>query len=106
MSTPDPRTDFATATRGFDPQFRDALADRIITAIGMASVVRDAPVMAIRTTETVDALRACLVATLALVPSRLRETVEALAKRIPLDVARARAEGVGVILGARKGGSA
>ncbi|MCC6778524.1 MAG: hypothetical protein IT537_18155 [Hyphomicrobiales bacterium] len=40
------------------------------------------------------------------VPSRLRETVDGLARRIRREVANAKAEGVADILGAARGGRA
>jgi hypothetical protein len=56
-------------------------------------MLSDANIMAVRTTETCDALADVLCATLALVPamstpSRLRQTAEGLAKRIRLEVAK------------------
>ena len=67
--------------------------------------------MAIRTGETIAALATCLAMTLSLVPgadvpSRLREMVDQLAKRIRRDAARAKAEGLGDIFGAARGGHA
>jgi hypothetical protein len=105
------RTSYARAAAGYDEQFRRELAGEIITAIAKASVVADAPVMAIRTTETLDALADALVTVLAIVPrmdvpSELRKAAEALARRLRRDVARARAEGAADILGARVEGHA
>jgi hypothetical protein len=108
----DRRTDYARAAAGFDPEFRDALRDAIITKIAELSVVRDAPVMAIRTGETLEALTDCLIATAAMcphfdVPSELRKFAEGLAKRVRRGVADARANGFAAeFIGARKGGTA
>jgi hypothetical protein len=104
-------TDYATAVAGYDPEFRDTLAREITDVIARASLVTDANVMAIRIGETCDALALVLVSMMALspqfdVPSRLREAANELSKKVRRDVARARAEGVGDILGARKGGTA
>jgi hypothetical protein len=90
------RTSYARAIRGFDPQFRDALVAEITTAIGMASIVNDASVMAFRTGETIEALVQCLIATASLsphfdTPSHLREFADGLAKRVRRGVAYARA---------------
>jgi hypothetical protein len=46
------RTDYARAVAGFDPQFRDALMKEITIAIAEASLLRDAPIVAIRTAES------------------------------------------------------
>ena len=67
--------------------------------------------LAIRTSETFDALADIMVTMLAMVPamdvpSELRKTAKGLAKRIRVEVARGRAEGVADRLGARKGGTA
>ena len=107
----DIRTSYARATAGFDPEFRRTLAAEILAAVAKASIVSDANVMAIRTTETLDALADVLITVLAMVPrmdvpSELRKTAEALAKRVQRDVARARAEGVADILGAQREGNA
>jgi hypothetical protein len=108
---PPGKTSFGRALAGYDPEFRRALADKIITVIASASVIEDAPVIAIRTNETLDALADALITTLALVPdmdvpSKLRQAAENLTKRIRREVARARAEGVGDILGAQREGHA
>jgi hypothetical protein len=105
------RTDFRRATAGYDEDFERALVDEIANAIGLASLVTDANVLALRTGETIAALATCMAATLALcpdadVPSQLRHRVDQLAKRIRRDAARARAEGVGDLFGAAPGGHA
>lgn len=84
---PDPRTDYATATRGYDAAFEHALAAAITTAIAEASRVTDAPVMALRTGETVAALTTTLAGMLALTPAArsptaLRHAVDEIAKRL------------------------
>jgi hypothetical protein len=68
----------------------------ITAAIANASLVTDAPIMAFRTGETVEALTICLISTMAMspafdTPSHLREFTEKLAKRIRRSVANARA---------------
>jgi hypothetical protein len=94
-----PRTSYERAVRGFDSEFKDALVAEITAAIGLASIVKDAPVMAIRTGETIEALIECLIATASLsphfdTPSHLREFTDELAKRFRRSVApRARQPG-------------
>ena len=103
---------FRRACAGYDPAFRHHLRDVIFAAIAEESIIPDAKVMAIRTGETMDALADNLIATMAMVPkfdtpSELRQACEALAKRVRREVAQARAEGIGDILGASgKGGRA
>jgi hypothetical protein len=104
------RPSFTRALAGYDPKFRRALTSKIIETITKASIVADANVCAIRTGETADALVDCLVFSLSLspsmdVPSDLRLTAEHFAKRLRREVARARANGVGDILGGGKGGA-
>ena len=50
------RTTIRRAVEGYDEEFRDVLLEKIMIAIGKVSIATDAPVMAIRTGETVDAL--------------------------------------------------
>jgi hypothetical protein len=50
------QTDYARAAAGFDEQFRDALMAEIIGTVAECSVLTDAPLPAIRTGETADAL--------------------------------------------------
>ena len=51
------RFTYERARRGYDAAFVDALAEHIVEAIARASIVSDEPrVMAIRSTETVEAL--------------------------------------------------
>ena len=105
------RTTFERACAGYDAEFERALADVITLAIARASLVTDKNVIAIRTGETIAALATCLAMMLSLVPdadvpSRLREMVEQLAKRIRRDAAKAKAEGLGDFLGAARGGHA
>jgi hypothetical protein len=100
-------TTLKRARAGYDPEFRRKLADAVLTAIAEKSIVTDAAVMAVRTSETMDALADILIAIMALVPnfdtpSELRKATDALAKRVRHEVARARAEGVGDILGASR----
>jgi hypothetical protein len=111
MNAPDRRTSFERAYSGFDPDFERVLVEEITRAIGLASIVTDANVMALRTGETVSALANVLATVLALcpdadVPSRLRERVDEIARRIRRDAARARAAGVADILGAGREGHA
>jgi len=107
-----PRPTFERARAGYDEQFREHLAAEIISAIAEASRVSDANVVAIRTTETCDALADVMAAMLSLnpamsVPSKLRETCERLTKKLRRDVAKARARGIGDRLGASEfGGNA
>jgi hypothetical protein len=91
------RTDYATAAQGFDPAFRDALTREIALAIATASLVKDIPVMAVRTGETTEALISCLIAVASMSPhfdqpSHLREFADTLAKRIRRGVAQTRAK--------------
>ena len=81
------RTTLEQALRGYDPAFERILVDRITEAIALASLTTDGRVIALRTGEVLAALGTVIAATLALtpdsdVPSRLREMVEQLAKRI------------------------
>ena len=107
------RTDYATATAGFDEKFKDALVVQLVDAIGYASIIKDGNVMAVRTAETIEALIICLISTAAMSPyfdqpSHLREFANGLAKRIRRSVAAARADPnfTSRIMGARKGGNA
>jgi hypothetical protein len=105
------RTTFGRACAGYDATLERALADEITLVIARASLTTDRNVLAIRTGETIAALATCITATLALVPnvdvpSRLREMVEQIAKRIRRDAAKARPEGLGDIFGAARGGRA
>ena len=113
MNAPSPRTSYARAVAGFDPEFRDALRDKIFTTIAEASIVTDANIMAIRAGETLEALTVCLIATAAMsphfdTPSHLRKFAEQLAKRVRRGVSEARADPTfcADFFGARKGGSA
>jgi hypothetical protein len=94
------RTTFAAAGGGFDPNFRDALAAEITRTIARASITTDAPIMALRPRETIEALVAVLVSMCALssqfdAPSELRQFAIDLAKRVRRDVGKLRAEQVG-----------
>jgi hypothetical protein len=108
----DTRTTYARATACFDPEFRDALVAEITDVIAKASIVTDQPIMALRTSETVEALIISLIATLALTPTMdsptaLRHFADELAKRVRRNVATARAEGIGDRLhGSRREGNA
>ena len=103
---------FQRAMAGYDDKFRQHLTEAIVRTIANELIVVDPRVMAIRTTETLDALVDALVAVMAMVPrfdtpSELRCAAEALAKRLRREVARARAEGVADrLMGARDGGHA
>jgi hypothetical protein len=90
------RTSFAQALADYDEKFATALADAILQTIAKESMVTDAAVLALRTSETAAALVACLATVLALnpnydVPSRLREAVDQIAKKLRRDVAKIRA---------------
>jgi hypothetical protein len=104
-------TDFATACAAYDENFRRRLAHAIVQTIIAESRVTDPDVSAIRIAATTDALADAVGLVLAGdarmdVPSRLRATTDALARRIRRDVARARAEGLLNRAGAAKGGHA
>jgi hypothetical protein len=106
------RTTFERACRGYDEQFANSLTGDILHTIATASMVTDANVLAVRTGETTAALVNCLGIVLSLcpnhdVPSRLRERVDFIARKLRRDVAKARAEGIADhILGATHGGHA
>jgi hypothetical protein len=105
------RTTLERAYAGYDSEFERMLAGEIIAAIALASLVTDRKVIAIRTGETIGALATCLSTMLMLVPgtdipSKLREMVDKLAKRIRRDAAKGRAQGIGDIFGAARGGRA
>jgi hypothetical protein len=105
------RSTLEEALAGYDPAHERALTDAIMAAIATASLCADQPVAVVRTGETLSALATCMAAMLALcdgmdVPSHLREAVDRIAKRIRRDAARARAAGVGDILGAGRAGHA
>ncbi len=114
MSTaPDPAA-FVRALNTYDPAHRDRLVEVITAAMTTESMfitADDKRVLALRTSEMADALAICLAGVLALVPehdipSKLRERVDGLAKRIRKQAAQARAEGIADCLGAGKGGHA
>ena len=99
------RPTYARAVAGYDQEFRERLAKAIMSTIAHENMVADANVMAIRTSETADALTDILCTVLTIVPamsipSKLRETAERLAKRIRRDVGKARADGVADMLSA------
>jgi hypothetical protein len=106
------RTTFERAFEGYDPDFEQALVTGIMEVVAATSIVTDANVVAVRTGETAAALVTCLGLILALcpdhdIPSRLRQRIEQIAKKLRRDVARARAEGVAdTILGAAREGHA
>jgi hypothetical protein len=105
------RTTFERAFANYDQAFERTLTDDIMQTIATASIVSDQNVVAIRTGETTAALITCLGTVLALcpdhdVPSRLRQRVDEIAKRLQRDVARARAEGIADIVAAGKQGHA
>jgi DNA-binding MurR/RpiR family transcriptional regulator len=105
-------TTFVRACAGYDQEFRRALAAKLITVITEASMLADANVMAIRPSETLDALADVLATILAAVPqmdepAELEKAAENLAKRLRHDVAAARAEGCwDWAIGAKPGGTA
>jgi low affinity Fe/Cu permease len=86
----------ARAFAGFDPQFAEALQGAIITAIGEASIVSDARVMAIRTSETIEALLVVLaqviaISDLARSPTSLRKGLDEIARKLRQHTTRAAA---------------
>jgi hypothetical protein len=91
------RTSYAQAIREYDPTFERTLVEEITLAIGRASICSDADVLALRTGETASALLTVFAATLALSPeaarspTAIRKTVDELAKRLRLRVAKAQA---------------
>jgi hypothetical protein len=94
--TPDPRFTFDRAVAGFDPQFAETLQGTIITAIAKASIVSDVPVMAVRTSETIDALLVVLaqviaISDLARSPTSLRKGLDEIARRLRQHATRAAA---------------
>jgi hypothetical protein len=91
------RTTYDRAARGYDAAFNAALQDAIATAIFDTSRVTDANAVAIRTTETTDALVVALAGVLALrpearVPSQLRHLVGDIARRLRRNVAQFRSD--------------
>jgi hypothetical protein len=98
-------TTYARAVAGYDAEFRRRLTEAILTTIARESMITVVNVMAIRSGETVDALVDVLIITMAMMPcfdvaSKLRKACETLCKRVRVEVARARAEGVADDLGA------
>jgi hypothetical protein len=90
------RTTFERAFAGFDPQFADTLQTAIITAVAEASIVSDARVMAVRTSETIEALVVVLaqviaVSDIARSPTTLRKGVDEIARRLRQHATRAAA---------------
>src|SRR5262245_60814299 len=90
-------TTYARAVAGYDDAFERALADVITTAIAKTSVVTDAPVMALRTGETIAALTSALASVLAPTlaarsPTALRRAVDDIAKRLRRQAAAAAAD--------------
>ena len=95
MST-NPRFTYKRAVAGYDDRFADALRTVIATAIAEASLVSDAHVMALRTSETIEALVAVLaeviaVSDLARSPTALRKGVDAIALKLRQHATRAAA---------------
>jgi hypothetical protein len=109
------RFTYERARRGYDAAFVDALAEHIVEAIARASIVSDEPrVMAIRSTETVEALTRVL-CTIAATnpdfdqPSKLRLFAEGLARRVCRSIGAFRANpppAAERVFGFRKGGRA
>ena len=91
----DRRTTYARAAAGYDADFERKLIEAITTAIGEASIITDANVMAIRTGETASALLSVLAAVLAMSPAvtrsptAIRKTIDELGKRLRRRVAQA-----------------
>ncbi len=86
------RTTIARAIKGYDEEFCAQLSLEIATAIGNASMAVDAPIVAIRTGETIDALVSALVAIISMSPeaanpAALRKLSENIAKQIRRDAA-------------------
>ncbi|MPZ57503.1 MAG: hypothetical protein GEU91_13580 [Rhizobiales bacterium] len=101
------RTTIARAVEGYDAGFYQTLCHEIAEAIGQASIVVDAPLMAIRTGETADALVSCLISVIALSPearkpTQLRRLTESIAKQIRTGVTAAKDEPAITQLLARK----
>jgi hypothetical protein len=97
---PSSRTTYARAVREYDDEFKRHLIVEIVNAIAKASIVTDPDlnVMALRVSETLEALSSVIISFAALsphfdTPSHLREFAEMTAKRIRRDVAKARSEG-------------
>ena len=86
------RTSFERAQR-YDAEFANTLAEEIIQAIARASILSDQPrIMALRSTETVEALMQVLTTVAATnpdfdTPSKLRLFAEGLAKRVRRSIA-------------------
>lgn len=94
--TGDPRFTYGRAISGFDAEFAEAVQGAIITAIAEASVVGDASVMAIRTSESIAALivvlaQAIAISDLARSPMTLRRAVDEIARRLRQHAQRAAA---------------
>jgi len=108
------RTNFARAAQGYDSEFAAALADEICKTIANASRLTDAPMLAIRTGETMEALISALVAVGSFCPAfdqprQLRLFADALRKRLIKNIGRARASPppeAERMFGFRSGGSA
>ena len=107
------RTAYARAIAGYDRDFERMLVQSITKTIATKSQVADAPIIALRTGETIGALVTVLEMIAALTPafdapSNLRRFTEHTSKRIRRNVARVRAdpEFGAHVFGSRHGGAA
>ena len=98
MNAPDRRTSYAQATRAYDGEHENALAEAILRAVIDASKVSDANVAVVRTAELTSALLSCLAIALVMSPAAsrsptaVRKTVDELAKRLRRRVAAAESD--------------
>jgi hypothetical protein len=98
MTTADLRTTFEWASAGYDAEFEQGLVDAILQAIAGASKVTDVDTAVVPTGETTSALLTCLAIVLAMSPSAtrspsaLRQTLDALGKRLRQRLAVAEAD--------------
>jgi hypothetical protein len=95
---------YAHAAQGYDNAFEQHLTDRILKTITEESRVTDVEAIVLRTGESIGALARVMAMMLAMtphaaVPSRLREAVDQISKRVRRDAARMKAAGVVDILG-------
>lgn len=95
--TADPRFTYGRAVAGYDEQFVETLRTAISTTIAETSFVSDAPVMAVRSSETIDALVDVLaqliaVSDLARSPTTLRKGVDKIAMRLRQHATQAAAD--------------
>jgi hypothetical protein len=94
----DLHTTFDRATAGYDAEFEQGLVDALLQAIADASKVSDMDAPVLRTGEAASALLTCLAIVLAMSPSAtrspsaLRQTLDALGKRLRQRLAVAEAD--------------